>query len=300
MKKALLNNLKGTGVAIVTPFTKNGAIDFPALEKLMEHIIGGGAEYLVLMGTTGESVTLSRPEKKALTEFVVEKVRRRVPIVLGVGGNCTSDVVLAIHGTAFRGIDAILSVAPYYNKPQQEGIYRHFMTVAEASPVPVILYNVPGRTGSNVTAATTLRLAIDSKNIIGIKEASGNLDQIGQIIRDRPAGFLVISGDDGLTLPLLALGADGVISVVANAFPKTFSDMVRFGLKNDFEKARKLHYSLTDFIQALFSDGSPGGVKAALEIMKICRNELRLPLVPVRKEIYQHIKSLLTKLPYNQ
>ena len=295
MTQKVLSKLKGTGVAIVTPFTKSGAIDFPAFEKLLEHLIGGGVEYIVLMGTTGESVTLSKPEKKTLIEFAVTKIRKRVPLVLGIGGNNTSDVVLTIHGTLFKGIDAVLSVCPYYNKPQQEGLYRHFMTIAEACPVPVILYNVPGRTGCNMSAATTLRLANDSKNIIGVKEASGSLDQISQIIHNKPKGFLVISGDDGITLPLLAMGAEGVISVVANAYPHEFSEMVRFGLKGDFAKARKIHYKLIGFISAIFADGSPAGIKASLEIMKICHNELRLPLVTVNKELYSQLKKIISE-----
>jgi 4-hydroxy-tetrahydrodipicolinate synthase len=292
----LQNKLKGTGVAVVSPFTASGAFDFPAFEKILSHIITGGAEYIVLMGTTGESVTLSKQEKKAILEFAIEKIGQSVPLVLGIGGNNTSDVVLAIHGTSFKGVDAVLSVSPYYNKPSQEGIYQHFKTVAEACPVPVILYTVPGRTGSNIAAKTTLRLAGDCKNIIGIKEASANFDQIGTLLKHRPDGFLVISGDDGLTLPLLALGADGVISVVANAYPKEFSEMVRFGLKGDFEKARKIHFKLIDFINALFVEGSPSGIKAALEIRQLSDNYLRLPLVPVSLETYSLLINLIAEI----
>ncbi|HTX87660.1 MAG TPA: 4-hydroxy-tetrahydrodipicolinate synthase [Bacteroidales bacterium] len=289
-------SFKGTGVAVVTPFTASGAIDFPAFGKLLEHLLAGKCDYIVLLGTTGESATVSKLERKALIEFTVKKLNKRVPLMLGVGGNSTSDVVLAIHGTPFKGVDAILSVCPYYNKPQQEGIFRHFKTIADASPVPVMLYTVPGRTGSNISAATTLRLAREVKNIIGIKEASGNFDQIFQVLRDRPEGFLVVSGEDALTLPMMAAGADGVISVVANAYPAEYSQMVRHGLAGDFEKARKLHYLLLEFTSAIFADGSPAGVKAALEIKKICRNFLRLPLVPVNKEVYARIKNLVAKI----
>lgn len=292
----LRNKLKGTGVAIVTPFTASGAIDFPSFEKVLEHTLQGGVEYIVLMGTTGESATLSKPEKKSLLDFTIEKLNRRVPLILGIGGNNTSEVVLAIHGTSFKGVDGVLSVSPYYNKPSQEGIYQHFKILAESCPVPVILYTVPGRTGSNISASTTLRLAHDIKTIIGIKEASGNLDQIGAVLKDRPDGFLVISGDDGLTLPLLAMGADGVISVVANVCPKEFSEMVRLGLQGNFEEARKIHFKLIDLIHGIFMDGSPGGVKAAMQLRQLCDNYLRLPLVPVNMETYKLIQKLITEI----
>ena len=278
------SKFKGTGVAIVTPFKKSGAIDFEAFARIIEHTIAGGIDYLVVLGTTGESATVSRQEKKALIEFAVATVKKRVPVVVGVGGNSTPDVVLAIHGTPLKGVDGILSVCPYYNKPQQDGIFRHFSTIAESSPVPVILYTVPGRTSSNISAATTLRLARECPNIVGIKEASGNFDQIYQVIRNRPKDFLVLSGDDQLTLPLLAAGADGVITVTANAFPAEFSEMVRLARNGNFPDARTLHYRLLDFSNALFADGSPSGIKAALEIMGLCRNDVRLPLVPVNED----------------
>jgi len=287
--------LRGTGVAIVTPFKKSGAIDFDAFEQIIQHIIQGGVDFIVVLGTTGEASTLSKQEKKTLIEFSVEKIGKRVPLVVGIGGNNTSEVVLSIHGTPFKEVDAILSVCPYYNKPQQEGIYQHFRIIAESSPVPVILYTVPGRTSSNINASTTLRLARDCPNIIGIKEASGNFDQIYQVLKGRPKGFLVLSGDDGLTLPLLAVGADGVISVIANLLPEKFSLMVRHGLEGDFEKARTLHFELIEIINALFADGSPAGIKAALDIKKLCSNYLRLPLVPVNKETYHLIHSLIIK-----
>jgi len=291
--KSFRSKFKGTGVAIVTPFRKSGSIDFKAYEKVLNHIIKGGCEFIVVLGTTGESPTVSIQEKKDLIAFSVEQNTGRVPLVVGIGGNSTHDVTAAISDLSFKGVDAVLSVCPYYNKPQQQGIFLHFKAVSEESPVPVILYTVPGRTGSNITASTTLRLARECKNIIGIKEASGNLDQIGQVLKNRPNDFLVLSGDDALTLPLLALGADGVISVVANVFPLEFSNMVRAGLKGDFEKARAIHFRLLDFINALFADGSPAGVKAALEIKKLASNHLMLPLVPVNTETYKLLQQLL-------
>lgn len=287
------NKLKGSGVAIVTPFKKSGAIDFPAYEKLINHTITGGVDFIVVLGTTGESATVSKPEKKALIEFSIEKIDRRVPVVVGIGGNNTSETVLSIHGTPFKGIDAILSVCPYYNKPQQEGIYQHFKTIAEASPVPVILYTVPGRTGSNIAASTTLRLAQDCTNIVGIKEASGNVDQIFQVMKNRPKDFLVLSGDDALALPLIACGADGLISVTANAYPAEVSKMVRHGMASNLKAARELHFKLIDFTNALFADGSPAGIKAALEIKQICHHYLRLPLVPVNAATHKLIHSLI-------
>jgi 4-hydroxy-tetrahydrodipicolinate synthase len=245
------------------------------------------------LGTTGESTTLSKLEKKTLIEFAVERIDHRVPLVLGMGGNNTSELVLSIHGTLFKDIDAILSVCPYYNKPSQEGIYQHFKIVAEACPVPVILYTVPSRTSSNITASTTLKLAHDFSNIIGIKEASGNFEQIFQILKHRPEGFLVISGDDAITLPMLSAGADGVISVIANVFPKEWSEMVRLGLNGDFSYARKIHFEFIDIVNALFLDGSPGGIKAALSIKNYCAEILRLPLVPVNKGVHKQIKKLI-------
>jgi 4-hydroxy-tetrahydrodipicolinate synthase len=296
MRKAGINKFRGTGVAIVTPFKKSGAIDFDAYEKILDFTIKGGVDFIVALGTTGEASTLSKQEKKTLIEFSVEKINHRVPLVVGIGGNNTSELVLSIHATPFRGVDAILSVCPYYNKPQQEGLYQHFKIVAEASPIPVILYTVPGRTCSNLSAGTTLRLANDFEIIIGIKEASGNFDQICQVLKNKPEGFFVLSGDDGLTLPLIALGCDGVISVVANACPKEFSEMVRLSLQGDFEKARMIHYRLTDLINSLFADGSPAGIKAALTYKKLCLDYLRLPLVPVNKEVRTLIKKLIDQI----
>ena len=290
------HKFQGTGVAIVTPFKKSGAIDFEAFEKIINHIIDGGVNFIVVLGTTGESSTVSKPEKKALVEFAVRAINKRVPLVVGIGGNSTSDVVLAIHRTPLKGVDGILSVCPYYSKPQQEGIYQHFKIIAETSPVPVILYTVPGRTSSNIAAPTTLRLAKDCPNIVGIKEASGNFDQIFQVIKNRPKDFLVLSGDDALTLPLIAAGADGVISVTANAFPKEFSKMVSHAREANFKSARAFHYKLVDFTNSLFADGSPSGIKAALELKKLCHNYLRLPLVPVNQEAYKLIHLCIDQI----
>ncbi|MDQ3192599.1 MAG: 4-hydroxy-tetrahydrodipicolinate synthase [Bacteroidota bacterium] len=287
--------LKGTGVAIVTPFHENGNIDFNALTKLVNHIITGGVDYLVILGTTGETAVLTKDEKLAVVNHVIEITAKRVPLVLGLGGNNTQEIVNCMKIFDFENIDAILSVSPYYNKPIQEGIFRHYQMIAGAAPVPVILYNVPGRTGSNVTAETTLRLA-EVPNIIGIKEASGNLEQAMQIINNRPKGFLVISGDDALTLPLMACGGDGVISVVANAFPKLFSDLVKHCIKGDFAAARKNHYKLLNFTQYLFAEGNPGGVKAALKILGITQDFMRLPLYGVSDNMFKNIKNEVNKL----
>ncbi len=284
---------RGTGVAIVTPFTSSGHIDFSSYDNILNHIIVGEVEFVVVLGTTGEAATLSTEEKSELVNFSIQKIADRIPLVVGVGGNSTADVVHALSLVPQTGVDAVLSVSPYYNKPQQEGIYQHFKAVAEGTSLPVIIYNVPGRTGSNISAGTCLRLAGDYPNIIGVKEASGNFDQIGAIINNRPEGFLVLSGDDGLTLPLISAGADGVISVVANVYPREFSNMVRHSIAGNFENARKLHYKLLDFIHALFADGSPAGVKAALEVKNLCANYLRLPLVGVNESTYLKIKSLV-------
>lgn len=284
------NRFRGLGVALVTPFRANGAIDHAGLEKVIEHQITGGIDYLVVMGTTGESVTLSAEEKKLVLSQAIELVRNRIPIVLGIGGNNTAEVVEQLKSYDLSGVDGILSVSPYYNKPTQEGIYQHYRALAQASLLPILLYNVPGRTMSNITADTTLRLARDFKNIVGIKEASGNLDQIGTILKHRPKDFLVISGDDALTLPILALGGDGVISVVGNALPQQFSTLVHAGLKGDLATARKEHFKLLELMTYLFLEGNPGGIKEALKVLGLCDHHLRLPLVPVgeatAKKIY--------------
>ncbi|HSY76812.1 MAG TPA: 4-hydroxy-tetrahydrodipicolinate synthase [Bacteroidia bacterium] len=288
-------NFSGTGVAIITPFRKDGSIDFKALEKLIEHLVKGKVEYIVALGTTGETATLNKEEKAAVTEHILDVVDNRLPVVLGIGGNNTSEIVHCIETSDLSRIEAVLSVSPYYNKPSQEGIYQHYKAISDASPLPIIVYNVPSRTASNISAETTLRLANDFENIVGVKEASGNFGQIMRIIKYKPKDFFVISGDDMITLPMIAAGADGVISVLANAFPKDFSEMTRQALKGNFVEARKLHYKLTDITDLLFADGSPGGVKAALEIMGISINALRLPLVPVNKRIYGMLQEEIKK-----
>lgn len=292
---------RGTGVAMITPFHKQGTIDFSALERLIEHLIAGGISYLVVQGTTAETATLTREEKNALAGFVVEIVNKRVPLVIGIGGNSTQEVINAIRSNSLEGYDAILSVTPYYNKPQQRGIYLHFKNIATVSPLPIILYNVPSRTSVNMKPEITLQLANEFDNIIGIKEASGNMEQMMDIIRNKPKDFLVISGDDILTLPLLGMGADGVISVIANAYPKLFSDMVALGMKGEMRKAREIHYKLTDFIKSVFADGNPSGIKAALEIKEIISNNVRLPLVKIEKSHYNQLSALMAEfLPVNQ
>ncbi len=285
------NRFRGLGVALVTPFRANGAIDHAALAKVIEHQITGGIDFLVVMGTTGESATITTDEKKQLLSQVIEVVHNRVPIVFGIGGNNTAEVVEQMQAFDMDGVDAILSVSPYYNKPTQEGIYQHYKALAQVSLRPIILYNVPGRTMSNITAETTLRLARDFKNIIGIKEASGNLDQVGLILKQRPKDFLVISGDDALTLPMIAMGGDGVISVVGNGLPQEFGKLVHTALKGDFETARKEHLNLIELITLLFVEGNPGGIKEVLKSLGLCDVHMRLPLVPVSegtaKKIYQ-------------
>ena len=288
-------NFRGTGVALVTPFLPDGSIDFNGLGNLVNHLIAGGIDYLVVLGTTGETATLTKDEKIAVVNYVLETTAKRIPVVLGLGGNNTKEIIDNIAYFDFKRIDAILSVSPYYNKPTQEGIFKHYQMIAEASPVPVILYNVPGRTSSNVTAETTLRLA-EIPNIIGIKEASGILEQIMHIIKDKPRNFLVISGDDALTLPIIASGGDGVISVVANAFPRIFSDMVKLALNGDFEAARRNHYRLFDITRFLFSEGNPGGIKAALKILNITEDHMRLPLYKISENTYKSIESESVKL----
>ncbi len=285
---------KGTGVAIVTPFNKDFSVDFKSLTKLIDHLVKGKVEYLVVLGTTGETVALSKEEKQQVVKHVVDATNKRVPVVLGLGGNNTQDILNYCKDKSyFKGIDAVLSVSPYYNKPTQRGIYEHYKAIAEVCPVPVILYNVPGRTGSNISADTTISLAKKFKNIIAIKEASGNLEQCMKIIKNRPKDFMVISGDDMLALPMIACGAEGVISVVANAFPKDYSEMVRQILAGNVKDAQKLHYKLTDIIEKLFADGNPGGIKAVLEILGICKAYLRLPLVNVNKETQTALENLV-------
>ena len=287
------NLFTGTGVAVVTPFHNYGTVDFSSLEKVINHIIDGGVQFIVALGTTSEAPTLSKDERNAVINFFIETVDKRLPIMLGVGSNNTQEVLNTFKSHVFDGIDGILSVVPYYNKPGQKGIYQHFKTIGSASPVPVVLYNVPSRTSANISAATTLKLAHELKNIVGIKEASGNWSQLMEIIKNKPTNFSVLSGDDLLTLPMLSTGANGVISVVANAFPKTFSTMVQKGLEGDFVKARKIHYQLSEAIELLFEDGNPSGIKAALEILQLCKNNLRLPLTKVNKRVYNQLKVFI-------
>lgn len=287
---------KGTGVALITPFHDYGTIDFTSLGKLTMHVIKGGVDFLVALGTTSEAPVLSADEKNAVLNHILEIAEGKVPLIVGIGGNNTQGIVDSLKSTDFEGISGILSVAPYYNKPNQKGLYHHFKSIAAASPVPVILYNVPGRTCSNISAETTLRLANEFSNIVGIKEASGNFGQIMQIIKNRPEGFSVLSGDDAITYPMMTLGADGVISVVANAFPGQFSKMVKLSLKGNYEEARKIHYDLLEIMDVLFEDGNPAGIKAALDAMGIVSNNLRLPLVKANKATYNKIASLVSKL----
>ena len=284
-----LKKFIGTGVALITPFHKDGRIHFKSLENLLEHVIESKVDYLVPLGTTAESATLNKDERSAVLGFVKEINNKRLPIVYGLGGNNTQEIIDQMRNTDFENIDAILSVCPYYNKPSQKGIYQHYKMIATASPVPVILYNVPGRTGTNMTSETTLALAHDVENIVGIKEASGNLEQCMMILKDRPKDFLLISGDDALAFPLIALGGDGVISVVANAFPKEFSELVRLALKGNYTEARELHYKLMEIIPLLFNEGNPAGIKAAMNILGICPDHLRLPLVNVSKNLYSQL-----------
>ena len=291
-----MNKFKGTGVALVTPFRKEGEVDFNALQKLVEFQIENGVNYLVVQGTTGESVTLTDEEKVSVLEYIIDITKNRVPIVLGVGGNNTSNVVQQIKRFNSFRIDAYLSVSPYYNKPSQAGIIAHYGQIAQASDKPIILYNVPGRTGSNMTAETTLTLANTYANIIAVKEASGNLEQIMEVIKGKPSDFLVISGDDALTLPHIACGGDGVISVVANAFPKRFSSMVDYALKGDLEKAKPLHYELFPIIQQLFADGNPGGIKYVLKLISIGEDHVRLPLVNINDEVAKKLYELVAAI----
>ena len=284
------------GVALITPFKQDKSIDFPALARLVEYIIQNKADYLVVLGTTAESPTLSEEEKDEVRRFVAERVRGRIPMVLGVGGNSTKGVVDYLNSHDLHDFTAILSVVPYYNKPSQEGIYQHYKAIAQASTLPIILYNVPGRTGVNMTAQTTLRLAREFENIIGIKEASGNITQMDDIIKNKPEDFMVISGDDGITFPLITLGAVGVISVIGNAFPKEFSKMVRLALEGDFQRALLIHHRFTELFSLLFVDGNPAGVKCLLNAKGMIENELRLPLVPTKITTYEKIREVLNSL----
>jgi len=276
-----MNKFHGTGVAIITPFDAGGQVDYDGLRNLVNYLIDGGIDYIVSLGTTGESATLSHEEKKKVWAVTAEAVAGRISLVAGIGGNNTAEVVEHVEQFNVKGYDAILSASPAYNKPTQEGIYQHYKAIAENSPLPIILYNVPGRTASNISAETTVRLARDFKNIIGTKEASGNFDQFNEIMRDKPEDFLFISGDDPITLPMIALGAVGLISVIGNALPRQLSDMIRLCLKGDFKGAQPGHYQLIDFTRLMFVEGNPAGVKIALKHLGICGDTVRLPLVQV-------------------
>lgn len=289
-------NLKGMGVALITPFKANGEVDYKALSAVVDHQLQQGTDYLIVLGTTAETPTLSPEEQKEIVQRVVSQVAGKIPIVLGVGGNNTLALGKKLAKDDLSGVDAILSVVPYYNKPSQEGIYQHYRHIAEASPLPLILYNVPARTGVNMTAATTLRLAQDFPNIAGIKEASGNLAQIAAIIKDKPAGFQVVSGDDAIAFPLIMLGGVGLISVIGNAFPQEFGRMVRLALAGDYQDARAIHHSFTELIELLFVDGNPAGIKSMLHQMGYIENQLRLPLVPAQAGTYEKIRRALQAL----
>lgn len=289
----MTNRLKGTGVALITPFLENGQVDFAALEKLVEDEIQNGIDYLVALGTTSESPALSQKEKEEVVRTVVSVNAGRVAVLRGLGGPNTLELVEQLHTLDFTGVYAILSVTPYYNRPSQEGVYRHYHTLADNSPLPIILYNVPKRTGCNIEADTTLRLANDCPNIIAVKEASGNLNQIMRIVKHKPAEFSVISGDDAITLPLIAAGADGLISVVANAFPKEVSTMVRLARQDKIAEARAIHLALLDFTQACFKEGSPAGIKALMWLQGKIQNQLRLPQAPVSETLVEKFKLLL-------
>lgn len=287
------NNIKGIGVALVTPFDKTWAVDYDALDRLVDHVTRGGVDYLVVLGTTAETPTLTRAEKDSIVERILERNAGKLPVVVGVGGNCTASVVEQLRTSDFTGIDAVLSVTPYYNKPTQEGLYQHYKAVAEASPVPVILYNVPGRTGVNMTAETTLRIAREVKNVIGIKEANGSVTQMSKLVKGRPEGFMVISGDDCMTLPLASLGGDGVISVAANAFPAVMSSMYGKALKGDCRGAAEEYSRLSDLLPAIFEEGNPVGIKAALSVKGFMENILRLPLVACSGTLKEKIRGII-------
>jgi 4-hydroxy-tetrahydrodipicolinate synthase len=288
-----MKKFKGTGVAIVTPFKNDSSLDFSALGRIIDHVIKGGVNYIVAMGTTGEASTLTKDEKQALISYVTEFVDNRVPLVIGIGGNNTQEIINCIRESDLAGIDGILSVAPYYNKPSQRGIFQHFKAIANCSPLPVIIYNVPGRTSCNISSDTCLELAHECDNIVAVKEASGDIAQIMRIIKGKPENFLVLSGDDMMTLPVIAAGGSGVISVLANAYPAECSDMVSNAMKNNFKAAREMQFRFIESIELLFADGNPSGVKAFLSAMNLCQNILRLPLVPVNKIIFSRIQKFV-------
>ena len=284
------------GVALITPFSENGDVDYKALIRLVDYVIKNGADFLCVLGTTAETPTLTTEEKVSIKRIVVEQVNGRVPILLGCGGNNTQAVIDSLKNDDLTGVDAILSVVPYYNKPSQEGIYQHYKAIASSTDMPIVLYNVPGRTGVNMTAETTLRIAKEFKNVIAIKEASGNITQMDDIIKNKPENFDVISGDDGITFPLISLGAVGVISVIGNAFPREFSRMTRLALQGDYANALKIHHQFTELFKLLFVDGNTAGVKAMLNAMGFIENKLRLPLVPTRITTFEKMRTILQEL----
>ena len=291
-----MDKLLGLGVALVTPFKADKSVDYDGLKKLVEHQIIGGTNYLVVQGTTGESATLTKSEKQEILDFVIKVNDGRLPIVFGLGGNNTLAMIDQYKSFDLSKVDAILSASPYYNKPSQEGIYQHYKYLAENITHPIILYNVPGRTGSNMQPATTLRLAKDFSNIVAIKEASGDMEQVMNIVKDKPSDFLVLSGDDPLTLPMISVGVEGLISVVANAYPKQTSLLVNEALKGNYEESKKYHYQLLELIDYLFADGNPGGVKETLKAINICDNHVRLPLVPVNNEVKKNIERIVAEI----
>ena len=290
------NIFRGLGIALITPFTEQGEVDYEALQRLVEYQIENGADFLCILATTGETPCLSKEERLKIKDFIVSLVKGRLPVVVGCGGNNTAAVVEELKTGDFKGIDGILSVCPYYNTPSQEGLYQHFKAIAGATKLPVILYNVPGRTGINMKPETTVRLAKDCQNIVAVKEASGNLEQVDEILKNKPDGFAVLSGDDSLTYPMIACGAEGVISVIGNALPKEFSRMIRLEQRGEFEAAVKIHHKFTDLYSLLFVDGNPAGVKALLHEMGFINNILRLPLVPTRVATVQKMSQILKDL----
>jgi len=290
------NIFKGLGIALVTPFKQDGSVDYEALLRLVDYQLKNGADFFCILATTGETPTLTQEEKSKIKNLIVDRVQARVPILMGCGGNNTAAVVEELKNGDFKGVDGVLSVCPYYNKPSQEGLYQHFKAIAAATELPVVLYNVPGRTGVNLKAETTVRLAQDCKNIVAIKEASGNLEQIDEIIKNKPKDFDVISGDDALTFPMISCGAVGVISVIGNALPKEFSKMIRLQMRGEYDPARKIHHRFTDLFSLLFVDGNPAGVKAMLHEMGFIENVLRLPLVPTRISTLQRMSEIMKEL----
>ena len=291
----LQHKLAGVGAAMITPFTPDGRVDYEALARMVDYVIEGGVDYIVALGTTAETPTLYMPERAVIAMFITNQIAGRVPLVMGCGGTSTSEVLDQLREFDLRGADAILSVTPYYNKPSQEGLFQHFRTVSEHSPLPVILYNIPGRTGVNMTAETTLRCARELKNVIGVKEASGNIEQMQQILDNRPEGFLVLSGDDGITIELMRRGGDGVISVAANAFPERFMSCINHAKRGDFEAADREYEALDDAVKALFAEGNPVGVKCALSVMERIGDTVRLPLVAGSQRLRERFKSLIER-----